>query len=169
VKQMSDEKYSIAWFRLAECVSRGQKERALGVYRLLSHSIDDPALAIQLKADLLWTFNDPQAVELYVEAAQAYQKAERLQQAAAVYEHVLDLSAGALAKEGLNSENPICVAELLFLYTKLQMAQKVVKELPRWLEKFAAAEDKKVLQRFLSALEAKSEALCAVAKKYLAR
>ena len=159
MKQMSDEKYSIAWFRLAECVSRGQKERALGVYRLLSHSIDDPALAIQLKADLLWTFNDPQAIELYVEAAQAYQKSERFQQAAAVYEHVLDL----------DSENPTCVAELLFLYTKLQMAHKVAKELPRWLEKFAAAEDKKVLQRFLSALEAKSEALCAVAKKYLAR
>jgi hypothetical protein len=37
MKQTQVDKHTIAWFKIAECVSRGEKERALGVYRLLSH------------------------------------------------------------------------------------------------------------------------------------
>ena len=42
--------YSVAWFKLAEFVTRKEKERAFGVYRLLSHSIADRAFAAQLEA-----------------------------------------------------------------------------------------------------------------------
>ncbi len=60
MKQVPSGKYTIAWFKLAECVSRGEKERALGVYRLLSHSLDDSALVCQLEGDIFLSFNDKQ-------------------------------------------------------------------------------------------------------------
>ena len=36
MKAISCEKQSIAWFKLAECVERGEKERALNLFRLLT-------------------------------------------------------------------------------------------------------------------------------------
>jgi len=91
--KLQAEKYNVAWFRLAECVSRREKERALGVYRLLSHSFDEKALAAQLYADLLLCFEDQQgAIESYKEAAQLYQKAEKMIESAAIYEHLVFLS-----------------------------------------------------------------------------
>lgn len=92
MKQIPSDKYTIAWFKLAECVSRGEKERALGVYRLLSHSLDDPALVRQLEGDIFLSFNDKQeAVTNYYQAAQLYKKDNRLLEAAAVYEHLLTI------------------------------------------------------------------------------
>ncbi len=90
MKQVPSDKYTIAWFKLAECVSRGEKERALGIYRLLSHSLDDPALVRQLEGDIFLSFNDKQeAVTHYYQAAQLYKKDNRILEAAAVYEHLL--------------------------------------------------------------------------------
>jgi len=92
MKQVQSDKYTIAWFKLAECVSRGEKERALGIYRLLSHSLDDPALVCQLKGDIFLSFNDKQeAVTHYYQAAQLYKKDNRILEAAAVYEHLLTI------------------------------------------------------------------------------
>jgi tetratricopeptide (TPR) repeat protein len=91
VRQVSLDKYSIAWFKLAECVARGEKERALGVYRLLSHSFEDQAFAVQLGADLLWAFDDEQAIIEYDNAAQLYQKDNKLVEAVAIYEHLIML------------------------------------------------------------------------------
>ena len=92
MKQVPSGKYTIAWFKLAECVSRGEKERALGVYRLLSHSLDDSALVCQLKGDIFLSFNDKkQAVTNYYQAAQLYKKDNRILEAAAVYEHLLTI------------------------------------------------------------------------------
>jgi len=92
MKQVPSDKYTIAWFKLAECVSRGEKERALGIYRLLSHSLDDPALVRQLKGDIFLSFNDKQeAVTHYHQAAQLYKKDNRILEAAAVYEHLLTI------------------------------------------------------------------------------
>lgn len=91
MKQAPVEKYTIAFFRLAEYVSRGEKERALGVYRLLSHSFDDLAFARQLEGDILLSFKDDGAQDKYFQAAQLYQKDMRLRQATAVYEHLLTL------------------------------------------------------------------------------
>src|SRR5579872_1657104 len=88
------DKYTIAWFKIAECVARGERERALGVYRLLIHSFDDPALAQQLEGDIILAFDEPlKAVERYKEAAFLYQKSGRLLEAAAVTEHLITLSA----------------------------------------------------------------------------
>jgi predicted Zn-dependent protease len=73
MKQMQSDKYTIAWFKIAECVSRGEKERALGVYRLLSHSFNDNAVASQLEADINLAFNEQdQAVVLYRQAIDLY-------------------------------------------------------------------------------------------------
>jgi len=92
MKQAPSGKYTIAWFKLAECVSRGEKERALGVYRLLSHSLDDSALVCQLEGDIFLSFNDKkQAATNYYQAAQLYKKDNRILEAAAVYEHLLTI------------------------------------------------------------------------------
>lgn len=85
----SSEQYTVAWFTLAECVSRGERERAFGVYRLLSHSLDDRAVATQLKGDLCYAFKMPlQAIECYQSAVCLYKQSGRLLEAASVCEHI---------------------------------------------------------------------------------
>lgn len=91
MKQRASEKYTVAWFKLADCIARGEKERALGVYRLLSHSLDNPALACQLHADILLSFEDTAAIDKYRQAAQMHIDAGEVLQAAAIYEHLRDL------------------------------------------------------------------------------
>ncbi|KKP35507.1 MAG: hypothetical protein UR26_C0004G0054 [candidate division TM6 bacterium GW2011_GWF2_32_72] len=88
MKQFPSEKYNIAWFKLAEFVGRGEKERALGIYRLLAHSLDDNALTAQLQGDLLLSFEDSEAISWYERAAQLYKESGRLIESAAVYEHL---------------------------------------------------------------------------------
>jgi hypothetical protein len=87
MRQEQSGKRNVAWFTLAECVSRGEKERALGVYRLLSHSLDDSAVIAQLEGDLLWAFNDTTALEKYYVAATRYQHDGRYREALTVLEH----------------------------------------------------------------------------------
>lgn len=89
--QLRADKYNIAWFKLAEFVVRGEKERALGVYRLLVHSLPDEAFAAQLEGDLLLAFHDERAIDAYLRAALHYEKSNRLAQAAAVYENLIGL------------------------------------------------------------------------------
>lgn len=78
MKQQSLEKAkatsTLAWFKLAEVVSRGEKERALAMYRLLGHSIQNEALKFQLEGDLLRMFNDDQALTSYYKAVRLYAK-----------------------------------------------------------------------------------------------
>lgn len=111
----ASDKYNIAWFKLAEYVSRGEKERALGIYRLLSHSIEDRAFARQLEGDILWSFNDTQAADKYHEAAQLYCQDQRVLQAAAVYEHLATLV----------PDSSIYLEHLVELYAHLQIKTKV--------------------------------------------
>ena len=115
MEQVPVDKYNIAWFRLAEYISRGEKERALGMYRLLCHSFDDPAFARQLEADILWSFNDGMAAEKYAEAAQLYQQDKRILQAAAVYENL----------HRLFPEVAVYTEHLLSLYSHLAIKTKV--------------------------------------------
>ncbi|NRB21910.1 hypothetical protein HRU45_04180 [Candidatus Dependentiae bacterium] len=89
MKHIPSDKYTVAWFKLADVISRGEKERALGVYRLLSHSLDDTAFATQLEGDILLAFKDHTAITKYEDAAWRYHKEGRVLQAAAVYEHLL--------------------------------------------------------------------------------
>lgn len=96
MRQVRSDKSNVAWFALAECISRGEKERALGVYRLLSHSFDDCALKVQLEADILWSFRDEGAIKKYQEAAEMFAKERRLLEATAVFEHVATLAPRSL-------------------------------------------------------------------------
>ncbi len=116
MKQVPSGKYTIAWFKLAECVSRGEKERALGVYRLLSHSLDDSALICQLEGDIFLSFNDKkQAVINYYQAAQLYKKDNRMLEAAAVYEHLLTIQ----------PEDKKYRTVIIHLYNQLNIQSKV--------------------------------------------
>ena len=58
MKQVALGKTSLAWFKLAEFVTRGEKERALSIFRLLAHSIRHDALVVQLEGDILLAFDD---------------------------------------------------------------------------------------------------------------
>lgn len=124
MKQVPSDKYSIAWFKLAECVSRGEKERALGVYRLLSYSFDDQAFAYQLAGDLLRSFDDNTAIEQYHQAAQLYQKAQRFLEAAAVYEHLIHLI----------PDKELYLMNLVELYTHMRDAGHAVHHMVQLLD-----------------------------------
>lgn len=92
MKQTLSDKYSVAWFKLAECISKGERERAIGIYRLLSHSIDNHAFAKQLEGDIYLFFGDNQVAQSkYTEAAMLYCKQQQYVQATAIYEHLLTL------------------------------------------------------------------------------
>ena len=87
MKLLSSGSHNIAWFKLADIVSRGEKERALSVYKLLMHSIADQAFAYQLEGDILLAFDDNAAIDRYHCAANLYKKHRNYQKAIAVYEH----------------------------------------------------------------------------------
>lgn len=126
MKQVPSDKYNVAWFKLADCIARGEKERALGVYRLLSHSLDDHALATQLHADILLSFQDPKANDAYKKAAQLYKEQERYLQAAAIYEHLLTLEPDIL-------EHRIAIIELYQLLGINSKVREYVMGLVRYL------------------------------------
>jgi len=81
----------VAWFKLAELISRREKEKALSLFRLLSHSFVDKAYALQLEGDILWSLDDEQAFDKYSKAAFLYRKEKRISSAIAIYEHLLTL------------------------------------------------------------------------------
>ncbi len=87
MRTFASESYTIAWFKIADFVARGEKERALHVYRLLMHSVEEPALSYQLEGDILLAFDDDAALDRYHVAANLYKKAGKWQQAISVYEH----------------------------------------------------------------------------------
>lgn len=84
--RLKSEKYSIAWFKLAELVTRKEKERALGLYRLLFHALEDKGLGYQLEGDLLFAFSDKKVIKSYYKAAALYERNMKFTQAAALYE-----------------------------------------------------------------------------------
>ena len=128
MKQLPSEKYNVAWFKLADYIARGEKERALGVYRLLAHSFDDPALARQLHADILLSFKDERAQEAYQEAAVLYRERNRLIEAAAVYEHLVTL----------DPSNLFYRTEIIELYQQLGIAAKVSRYLYQLIDDLMA-------------------------------
>ena len=85
---------SIAWFKLADLIARKEREKALSVYRLLSHSLRDRAYALQLEGDILWALGDKGAFERYKQAAYLYQKDKRWVEAIAIYENLLIIEQG---------------------------------------------------------------------------
>ena len=83
---VSSGKASVAWFKLAECMRRGEKERSLSVYRLLVHSLPDKAVAWQLKGDILAAFSlENDAADAYAHAAELFEQNHKYGQAAYAY------------------------------------------------------------------------------------
>lgn len=91
MKQLEHQK-SISWFKLAEFVERGEKERALGIYKLLALSIHDTAFTYQLEGDILLAFDDQQAINKYLQAAQHYKQQNNIMAAIGVLNHVVILA-----------------------------------------------------------------------------
>lgn len=91
MKQLENQK-SISWFKLAEFVERGEKERALGIYKLLALSIHDTAFTYQLEGDILLAFDDQQAITKYLQAAQHYIQQNNILSAIGVLNHVVILA-----------------------------------------------------------------------------
>lgn len=85
-------KSCIAWFKISEVLARGEKERTLNIYRLFAHSIQHDALSAQLEGDILYSFNDHNALQAYVKAAALYQKQNELTLAAFLYESIIRLA-----------------------------------------------------------------------------
>jgi hypothetical protein len=96
----------IAWFKLADLISRKEKEKALNLYKLISYSFDDKAYALQVEGDILWSLEDKGALERYTQAAYLYKKEKKILASAAVYEHLLTLE----------PENIDYLKSLIFLY-----------------------------------------------------
>jgi hypothetical protein len=98
-------KYTVAWFKLADFISRKEKERALGLYRLLMHSISDKALALQLKGDILYALADTSYVQAYQQAATHYERDNKLFYAATLYDHIksYDISDYTYAYKSFNA------------------------------------------------------------------
>ncbi len=140
MKQIYGDKYSIAWFNLAEFVARKEKERALGIYRLLVHSLSDPAVISQLEGDLLLSFNDMRAIECYIKAAQLYEKDSRIAQAAAVYEHILLLEdnqipyLSSIITLYLKLNNETKISTYVHMITTIFMSQQAYQDLELWIE-----------------------------------
>ncbi len=142
MKHVPHDKYNVAWFTLAECIARGERVRALGVYRLLSHSINNTAFAKQLEGDILLAFQDKDAaLAKYKEAADLYQKEGKLLEAVAVYEHMRDIDSNKF--EYLD--------RIVELYTVLRIESKVIANLKLLFEEsvhkheFDAAQETLVL------------------------
>jgi hypothetical protein len=79
---------SIAWFNLERLAGNGEKEKALGLYRLLAHSFEDKAYALQLEGDILWSFKDMGAAAKYQEALLLYHKGKNYVACTALLEHL---------------------------------------------------------------------------------
>lgn len=150
--------YNIAWFKLAECVSRGEKERALGVYRLLSHSIGDAAFVLQLEGDLLLAFDDKeQAIEKYRSAIQTYQQDNRWLEAAGVYEHIISI-------EPHKYEHHI---NILYPYDQLKVQKKIHAHIERAMDLLSKECNDLLLQQGLAQIQALNDAYYQYAYAYL--
>ncbi len=99
MKRISSDKYTVAWFKLSEVIARGEKERALGMYRLLAHSLNNSAFAKQLEGDILFFFNDNAAHDKYNEAVTLHINCGRYAQATMIYEHLLCIGAELSVKQ----------------------------------------------------------------------
>lgn len=83
-----NQKYNIGWYKLAEFVWGKKKEQAIAIFKLLSHSLKDKALALQLEGDILLSFNDKKAIDIYSKAAQQYKIDNKPIHALAIYENL---------------------------------------------------------------------------------
>ena len=94
-RQQGQNERSLAWFKLADLIARGEREKALSVFRLLSHSLTDQAYVLQIEGDILWFMDSSASIEKYNQAAFLYQKEKRWIEAIAIQEHLLTMRPNA--------------------------------------------------------------------------
>jgi len=158
MKYESADKHTIAWFKIAECVARREREKALGVFRLLSHSIDDKGLVKQLEGDILLSFNETsEAVARYCQAIEIYKNNRQYLQAAAVCEQVLLLEPTVWHYKII----------IITLYTHLNKQDKINTHIERALDAFLHTNNNKGMQQFLADLREINPAGYAFAEEYL--
>lgn len=138
MRTFASESYTIAWFKIADFVARGEKERALHVYRLLMHSVAEPALSYQLEGDILLAFDDDAALDRYHVAANLYKKAGKLRQAISVYEHV-----------GLFKEDEKILEALLDIYITLGHKVGILETFSRFAKSCLQKDKKDLLVQLL--------------------
>lgn len=105
---------NLAWFKLAELIARKEREKALNVYRLLSHSLEDKAFALQVEGDILRSFEMRDSVEKYQQSAFLYTQERRWVNAIGIYEHLLSR----------DQNNLEFIIALVDLYAKLDWEEK---------------------------------------------
>ncbi len=159
MKQTQFDKHTIAWFKIADCVSRGEKERALGVYRLLSHSFNDSAVARQLEADIYLSFGEQDlAIPLYAQAIELYQKSQRFLEAVAVCEHLIYM----------NEDDVMVRRKAIKLHNILGNMVKVYEHIQKCLKLLAGRQDHQI-QEFLSVLRGYSDELYEYGVEYISK
>ena len=107
---------NIAWFKLAEFVTRGEKERALSLFRLLIHSFDDRAFIKKLEAEILASFDDDQAFSEYLQAAHLYRSNGQSIEAVSIYETLV----------AVQSDRPEYYEKVIILFEELGNQDKVI-------------------------------------------
>lgn len=142
MRYIPTDKYTVAWFKLAECVAKGEKEKAFGVYRLLMHSLEDKAYAHQLEGDLLGAFHDERALEKYEHAAQLYVTNHRPKEAIALYEELVIM----------NLDNTRAMHCLLELYNKHKKPEHYAAKIIRLAQLFVAKRSLLHIERLIDML-----------------
>lgn len=91
MKQINSEKSSVAWFRLAECLKRKERERAFLLYRLLMHSFEDNAFLKKLEGDMWIDFDEQEATACYIASAHHYKQRHEYYEACLIYKKLCDI------------------------------------------------------------------------------
>ncbi len=116
MKVVKEEKQSLSWFKLAEFVHKKEKERALNLFRLLTHSLQNKAFIKKLEADILLSFDDQQFIHLYVDAAHLYRMQGHIIEAVSIYQHLTII----------NPESIEYVEQTVALFKELSHEKKVI-------------------------------------------
>ena len=110
---------ALAWFKLSEFISRGEKERAFGAYKVLVLSFDNKAFCLLIEGDLLSIFGEAAlANEKYLEAAKIYESLENYFLASIAYNSYLQ-----------NSKCCHILNKLCEIYSQLKFKPKVISSL----------------------------------------
>jgi tetratricopeptide (TPR) repeat protein len=125
-RQQGQKDKSVAWFKLAELIARGEREKALSVFRLLAHSLSDKAYILQVEGDILWYLDDRAALEKYKQAAYLYHKEKRWIDAIAIFEHLVTQ----------RPQQYDYLAQLLPLYALINWPEKFNERFARFVEFF---------------------------------
>ena len=116
---------SVAWFKLANLIENREKEKALSVFRLLTHSLRDRAYSLQLEGDILWSLDDSaRAQEKYTNSAFLYLKDKRWVHAVSLYENLLSN----------NPDNHTALTSAILCYGQLGWENKFKEKLDQTCE-----------------------------------